>query len=110
MGIEWQVIGQQANLVIEQQLDALTLDADNRLLLAPPKIAMVNEECIGSRVDCSFDKCPACGYSADYFFNRRLAFHLQPVRSIVFKLLCAKKRTDCRLQLCKAYRHGPVLW
>ena len=83
--VQRQVVGEQADLVRQQQLQALLEPARDAPVLALPEQAVVHQDRIGARVNGRFDQRTACGYARDDFAHLGLAFNLQTVRPIITK-------------------------
>ena len=85
MGIQGQVVGEQADAVFEQHRNALASHPDQPRIFAAPEIAVVNQNGVGARSDRGAQQRKAGRHTGDDPLNAVSAFHLQAVWAIIGK-------------------------
>ena len=56
MGVQWQVIGQQIDIVLQQQSQSCFQPSRHRTRLVAPKQTMVNQQSVGTGVNGRLDQ------------------------------------------------------
>ena len=94
VGVERQVIGVEADVMLEQQADAAAACAGDAPVLAFPEIAVVHQQRIGAGGDGRLDQRLAGGDPGDEAGNACAAFHLQPVWAIIVEAWNLEQRIE----------------
>jgi hypothetical protein len=85
MGVQRQMVGQQAHAVLDQVRDAGALDAGYLRTFVFPEIAVMHQHRIRPCGARSLQHIHACADAADNFPDLGAAFHLQAVWAIIVK-------------------------
>ena len=97
MHIQWQMVGQQADIVGQQGFQPPLLHTGDAGVFALPEIAVVHQQHIRTRLDGGFDEGQAGCHAADHALYLRPALDLQPVGAII---------TDARsIQIAFGFRY-----
>ncbi len=83
MGIQRQVIRQQADTVVHQRFDAAVLHAGDTGVLPFPEITVMNQQHVGAGFDGPLDHGLAGGYPADHLVDRGPACDLQAIGAVI---------------------------
>ena len=83
--VQGQVVGQQIDVVGQQQADPLLHPAGDAPIHAAPEQAVMHEDGIGPGLDRSFDQGATGRHTADDAANLALAFDLQAVGPVVLE-------------------------
>ena len=87
MSVEWQVVGQQVDVMREQQRKPLFHPAGHARVLPLPEQPMVHQNRIGLRRDGRFDQGTAGGHTRDQAAHLCRALDLKPVGAVVLEAL-----------------------
>ena len=87
MGVQWQVVGEQVDVMLQQQRQPLLHPASHAAILATPEQSVVHQDGSGLRIDCRLDQRTAGGDTSDQAPNFGPAFDLQAVGAIVAEQL-----------------------
>jgi hypothetical protein len=87
MGVQWQVVGKEVDVVLEQKRQACFHPSRHDPTLSSPKESMVNQYGLGLSLNGFFDQGQACGDAADNVMDFSRTFHLQAIGPIVFEVL-----------------------
>ena len=85
MGIQWQVIGKQIDVMRQQQAYALLEPTGNPTIHAAPEQAVVHKDGVGLGVDGRLDQRTAGRDAADDAADLAFAFHLQAIGPVVLE-------------------------
>jgi hypothetical protein len=85
MGIQWQVVGEQVDVVRKKQGQALLHPAGHPAVLAAPEQPVMHEDGIGSGLDRRLDQCAAGGDAGHQSPHFALALDLQPIGPIILE-------------------------
>lgn len=83
MGVEWQMVSQQADIMAQQQLKACALHPGNPGILVFPEIAVVHEYRIRTRSDGCFKQIQAGCHAAYQLKNSSPPFYLDAIWAII---------------------------
>ena len=83
MQIQRQVVGQQADIVLEQGFQAALLHTGNARVFAFPEVAVMHQHQISLGLDCGIQQCLAGGHATDYTHHLRAAFDLQAIGAVI---------------------------
>ena len=83
MHIEWQVIGQQADVVRQQRRQAFLAHPGNAGILTFPEIAVVHQYGVGPFAHGKIQQFLAGSHPSDDFPDLATSFHLQAVWAII---------------------------
>jgi hypothetical protein len=87
MGVQGQVIGQQIDVMRQQQCQSLLEPTGDAAIVAAPKQAVVNQQSVSAIIKGGLDEGQAGRHPRDDFFNLGTALYLQPVGTVVFEQL-----------------------
>jgi hypothetical protein len=87
MGVQWQVVGQQIDVMRQQQSQPLFEPSGHATVVTAPKQSMVNEQSIRIVSNGGFNQSATGSHARNDFFYFRAPFDLQTVRAIVFEQL-----------------------
>ena len=103
MRIKRQVVGQQVDLVREQQSKAAPTRTDHPHVVALPEKSMVHQNRIGAGRDCGLDQRQARGHTRDQAQNLSLSFHLHAVWAIIAKARRFEQLVQRFQNLCSSH-------
>ena len=106
MRVERQVVGEQVDVVAEQQPETLSHPADHTAVLPAPEQAVVHEDRVGLGADGGLDQRAAGGHARHDLADLRAAFHLETVRAIVLEAVGCQQQVE-RVQQFVAGRAHP---
>ena len=109
VGIERQVVGEQADVVRQQQAQALLHPAHDSPVLATPEQAVVHEQGIGARGNGSLDQGAAGRHAADDALDTVLALDLQTIRAVVLEALGLQQPVQATQQFVTGNAHAPIV-
>ena len=110
MRIERQVVGEQIDVVGQQQRQTLLHPARHAAVLAPPEQSVVHKNGIGACLRSRCDQRPAGGYTRHETLNVHFPLNLQAVGAMVLKARRLQQRIKGLQQIQIRYgAHGPIV-
>ncbi len=107
--IQRQVIGQQADVMLEQGFQAALLHAGNARVFAFPEITVVHQYQVGLGFDGGVQQGLACGHAADDAHHLRATLDLQAIGAIIGNFCAAEIAVRFLDQGAKGHGHKRLL-
>ena len=107
--IERQVVGEQVDVVRQQQRQPLLHPARDTAILATPEQAVVDKNGVGLRRYGRFDQRAAGRDTGDDFVDARAPFHLQAVRPMVLEARGLQQRIEGLQQFGSGGAHALIV-
>jgi len=109
VGVQRQVVGEQIDVVTQEQAQALPHPADHPGVLPAPEQAVVHEDGIGLGMDRRLDQRPAGGHAGDDLAHRGAAFDLQAVGSVVLESLGCEQQVERMQEFVAGGAHHAIV-
>lgn len=109
MRVERQVVGEEVDVVLQQQRQSLLHPAGDAAVLAAPEQSVVDEDRIGLGADGRLDQRAARGHARDDLAHGGAALDLQAVRSVVLEALGSEQQVECVQQFVAGGAHRDIV-
>ena len=109
MGIQWQVVGQQVDIVGNQPGDPLSKPTREPTVLTSPEQPMVHQDRIGTLSNRRLNQLQTGGNTSDQSLNDVTPLHLQAIRPIILEALHAQKAAQILFNFA-LLGHMCILW
>ena len=94
VGIQRQMVGQQADIVLQQMCNAALLDADDRRVFVAPEIAVMHQNGIRAPRGSGIQQALRGRYAGGDTEHLCFAFHLHSIRAIITKTVNLQQASD----------------
>ena len=86
MIVQWQMVGDKVDVVVQQLLDPVFLHATDGLVFAFPEVTVVDKDHVCVLFDCGVDQCLAGRYTGHKGHNLLAAFNLKAIRAVILEI------------------------
>src|SRR5690606_2646108 len=86
MIVQWQMVGNEVDVVIQQLLDPVFLHVTNSLVFTFPEVAVVDKDHVCVLFDCCVDQCLAGRHTGNKGHNLLAAFNLEAIRAVILEI------------------------
>ena len=98
MSIERKVVGEQADVVLEQRCQSLPANTGDAPIFATPEVAVMHHDRIETAGHRAVEQQLACGHPAQHATHFAAAFHLKSVWAIIAEAGYVEKIIQVSLQ------------